>query len=74
MLPATVGNAVVEQLAVLSSHLLNVFIVRFVRLFKADFILGNNLKSFGAKLGEYFAFSISIIDSWSRNCLTDGAL
>jgi hypothetical protein len=38
--------------------------------FKADFIFGNSQKSFKAKSGEQYEYSISVIDFWARNCLT----
>jgi hypothetical protein len=42
--------------------------------FKEDFIFVNSQKSFGAKSGVQGGCSISVIDFWSRNCLTESAL
>jgi len=42
--------------------------------FKADFIFGNSQKSPGAKSGERGWHSISVIDFWGRNCLTESTL
>jgi len=45
-----------------------------LRLFMANFIFRNNQKSFGAKSRERDGFSISVMDFWARNYLTDCAL
>jgi hypothetical protein len=42
--------------------------------FKEDFIFRNNHKSFGVKSVEKGGCSISVIDFWARNCLTESAL
>jgi hypothetical protein len=44
---------------------------RSLCVYKADFISGNRQKSFGAKSGEQGGYSISVIDFWARNCLTE---
>jgi hypothetical protein len=42
--------------------------------FKAEFIFCNKQKSFGVKSGEQDMYSISLINFWARNCLTESTL
>jgi hypothetical protein len=42
--------------------------------FKTNFIFGNSQKLFGAKAGGWVVCSISVIEFWARNCLTENAL
>jgi hypothetical protein len=77
LLGTFVEPCVMEQLSVLLPFFFfffDVFSILKSCPFKADFIFGNSQKYYRAKSGEQDRYSISAINFWASNCLTESGL